>query len=333
MEEPAKENHSFELSKNQLENIPEEITTDLALRRGDTSKVSPDELNGLAKLIQTHLLDINNMHRSFNKEFGKVCNTLEALDKDYIQTMLIAMKSGEKAKEEAIVAQGDIEKSMVVQKQTIKALTQFKEKIDKYRNLAEIDSKKDKAAYSYNKLIILEKTVEGLITRINDQSQQLKSNDELIKRVYSQQHFFGMDALRNDLGETRNQLSELRTQLSELRTQVEQLSTSRKYQAKEIKELKDEKEKLENNVHLKDVDLIYDDVQIFKNEAKTLKDTIANQDKVIANLQNNLQALQDKSDEIESKLSNKIIIAYLLAGGSLAIVVIEFIFTIMLINR
>lgn len=326
MEEPAKENHSFELSKNQLENIPEEITTDLALRRGDTSKVSPDELNGLAKLIQTHLLDINNMHRSFNKEFGKVCNTLEALDKDYIQTMLIAMKSGEKAKEEAIVAQGDIEKSMVVQKQTIKALTQFKEKIDKYRNLAEIDSKKDKAAYSYNKLIILEKTVEGLITKINDQSQQLKSNDELIKRVYSQQHFFGMDALRNDLSETRNQLSELRTQ-------VEQLSTSRKYQAKEIKELNDEKEKLENNVHLKDVDLIYDDVQIFKNEAKTLKDTIANQDRVIAKLQNNLQDVQDKSDEIESKLSNKIIIAYLLAGGSLAIVVIEFIFTIMLINR
>lgn len=326
MEEPAKENHSFELSKNQLENIPEEITTDLALRRGDTSKVSPDELNGLAKLIQTHLLDINNMHRSFNKEFGKVCNTLEALDKDYIQTMLIAMKSGEKAKEEAIVAQGDIEKSMVVQKKTIKALTQFKEKIDKYRNLAEIDSKKDKAAYSYNKLIILEKTVEGLITKINDQSQQLKSNDELIKRVYSQQHFFGMDALRNDLSETRNQLSELRTQ-------VEQLSTSRKYQAKEIKELKDEKEKLENNVHLKDVDLIYDDVQIFKNEAKTLKDTIANQDRVIAKLQNNLQDVQDKSDEIESKLSNKIIIAYLLAGGSLAIVVIEFIFTIMLINR
>lgn len=326
MEEPAKENHSFEPSKNPLERIPEETTTDLALRRGDTSKVSGDELNGLAGLIQTHLLDINNMHRSFNKEFGKVCNTLEALDKDYIQTMLIAMKSGEKAKEEAIVAQGDIEKSMVVQKKTIKALTQFKEKIDKYKHLADIDSKEDKAAYSYNKLIILEKTVEGLITRINDQSQQLRANDELIKRVYSQQHFFGMDALRNDLSVTRNQLSELRTQ-------VERFSTSRKYLAKEIEELKDEKKKLENNVHLKDVDLIYDDVQIFKDEAKTLKDTIANQDKVIAKLQNNLQDLQNKSEEIEGKLSNKIIIAYLLAGGSLAIVVIEFIFMIMLINR
>jgi septal ring factor EnvC (AmiA/AmiB activator) len=75
----------------------------------------------------------------FIKEFGEVYNALEALDKEYIQAILISIKAAEQASQEAKDAQKDIERTIEIQKQTITVLKTFKEKLEKYEHLENID--------------------------------------------------------------------------------------------------------------------------------------------------------------------------------------------------
>lgn len=159
MEELEIQTHDFEESKKQLKKFSEETTTDLELRRVNSGKgvgeffgdlilgrgfninhtVTGDELNSLTNDIQKHLIDFNDMQRSFINEFGHVYSALESLDKDYIQAILIAVKSAQKANGEAKLAQDDIEKTIEEQKKIIKVLQQFKEKMDKFKHVVDVD--------------------------------------------------------------------------------------------------------------------------------------------------------------------------------------------------
>lgn len=145
--------------KKSAKKISEETATDLDLKKVDSGKgvgeffgdlflgrgigtdhiVKGSEWNALTADIQQHLIDINNMHRSFIGEIGHVYTALESLDKDYIQAILIAVKSAQKANGEAKIAQADIEKTIEEQKKIIKVLQQFKEKLDKFRHIVDVD--------------------------------------------------------------------------------------------------------------------------------------------------------------------------------------------------
>ena len=148
MNELTIQTHNFEESKHQLKIFSEQTTTDLELRKVDSSgglfglfdhRVTGDELNNLTSQIQGYLIDMNTLHTEFIKEFGQVYTALEALDKDYIQAILIAIKAAEKANVDVKVAQEDIKRTIELQKKTINVLKQFKDKIDKYKHLEDID--------------------------------------------------------------------------------------------------------------------------------------------------------------------------------------------------
>jgi hypothetical protein len=131
MSELVIKTHDFERSKNQLKEFLEQTPQDLELRKVDISggflglgdhKVRGYELNSLTAQIQEYLIDFNTLHTKFIKEFGQVYNALEALDKDYIQAILIAIKAAEKANNDIKAAQSDITKTIEIQKKTISAL-------------------------------------------------------------------------------------------------------------------------------------------------------------------------------------------------------------------
>lgn len=106
------EYHDFEKAKKEIKTFSEQTTTDLDLKRVDNSKdvgeflgdwffgrgvgldhmVTGEELNDLTSQIQTHLHNINNTQIKLIKEFGQVYSALEALDKDYIQAILVSLR-------------------------------------------------------------------------------------------------------------------------------------------------------------------------------------------------------------------------------------------------
>ena len=148
MDKIAIQSHNFEEAKNNLKAFSEEANTDLELEHVESKgglfklgnhQVTGTELNNSLSQIQKHLINLNSFDSKMIKEVGEIYNALEALDKDYIQIMLMEMEGIKKANNGVKRAQSDIKKTMKIQEKTIDVLTQFKEKLASYKHLDDID--------------------------------------------------------------------------------------------------------------------------------------------------------------------------------------------------
>ena len=160
MDELVIQNHNFEEAKQAIKEFSEQTTVDLHLNRvnskkefgewlgdalfggglGTDHKVTGGELNELTVQIQSHFQDVNETEIKLIKQFGEVYNALEALDKDYIQAILIAIKATEKTSEGIAETQEQIKKIVEDQKKTLEVLKKFKQKLDGYEHLKDVDA-------------------------------------------------------------------------------------------------------------------------------------------------------------------------------------------------
>ena len=133
MEELVIKNHDFEDAKLAIKEFSEQTTTDLDLKRvddkkgfgewlgdaifggglGTNHKVTGEELNELTVQIQSHLRSVNSTQIKLIKQFGQVYSALEALDKDYIQAILISIKATEETSKRIEATQEQIKKKTV----------------------------------------------------------------------------------------------------------------------------------------------------------------------------------------------------------------------------
>lgn len=90
--------------------------------------------------FQTYLIDLNRRDDVFINELRHVYEAFEALDIDYIQGILIAVKSAEKASQEAQRAQKDVDVTVDRLGQTYKSFNQFKDNINSIKHIKDIDT-------------------------------------------------------------------------------------------------------------------------------------------------------------------------------------------------
>ena len=138
--------HDFENAKQEIKEFSEQTVTDIDLRRVDSSKsageaitdwlwgrgigtdhiVKGAELNSVTSQVQECLQSVNATQIKLIKEFGQVYSALEALDKDYIQAILISIKATEKTSEGIQETQGQIGKIVENQRKTLEELKKKK---------------------------------------------------------------------------------------------------------------------------------------------------------------------------------------------------------------
>lgn len=187
--------HDFEAAKKEIKKFSEQTATDLDLRRVDDSKgvgeflgdlflgrgiglehnVTGDELNELTSQIQTHLHSINNTQIKLVKEFGQVYSALDALDKDYIQAILVSIKATEETSEGIQRTQEQIKKIVENQRKTLEELQKFKQKLDGYAHLEDIDKIWDTVKEHSDQLTEIEKQNEAIVTSV----QKSKEDEEI----------------------------------------------------------------------------------------------------------------------------------------------------------
>ena len=161
MDKMVVKQHDFENAKQEIKEFSEQTVTDIDLRRVDSSKsageaitdwlwgrgigtdhiVKGAELNSVTSQVQECLQSVNATQIKLIKEFGQVYSELEALDKDYIQAILISIKATEKTSEGIQETQGQIGKIVENQRKTLEELKKFKQKLDGYAHLGDIDKK------------------------------------------------------------------------------------------------------------------------------------------------------------------------------------------------
>ncbi|MGN0609880.1 MAG: hypothetical protein ACI4J6_11785 [Oscillospiraceae bacterium] len=411
MDELEIQAHDFEESKNQLKKFSEETKADLDLKRVDSEKgvgeffgdlflgrgigtdhiVKGYELNSLISDIQQYLIDNNNMQRSFIKEFGHVYTALESLDKDYIQAILIAVKSAQKANGEAKIAQADIEKTIEEQKKIIKVLQQFKDKLDKFKHIVDIDkmwielqeyqknttsiqnsltslkqfkNNMDKSKHlpdvdkMWSDLQKRTEDIESINSLLESQSESITELFSVKEIVDAIEHISDVDKLWQDVQTESKSIDSLEKSVEQLIAKIEEHKnllnsdkntltqiTSQKfiYAIDETKENVDEIvqrmdtvcndslimgktiddalsriEKIESINHLFDIDSMYEEIQ-------ELKETIANLNETKNSLVEQNTTLSNHIEKLEKSFAKRITIAYALVGGSIGLVIVEFV--------
>ena len=105
MNEIEKRRHNFDLAKNRLKEFSAKTEAELAIDRVRTDgdffgwgdhKVTGYELNRRLETIQKHFIAVNTTNNKVIKEFREVYNALDALDRDYIASIVANVRAIEK---------------------------------------------------------------------------------------------------------------------------------------------------------------------------------------------------------------------------------------------
>jgi len=136
MENKSIEGHNFKKQLSEIgklaQTTPRAITLPTFETKGNligwnAHNVTGKEANELVSNIQSAFIEANERFRTLYREFHKVYNAFNQLDKEYIRGILGAIESANKASEQAMLAQKDINKTIEGLKATVQVLKNFKE--------------------------------------------------------------------------------------------------------------------------------------------------------------------------------------------------------------
>jgi len=223
MNEIAIKQHSFEIAKNRLKEFSEKTETKLTLDTVDTDgffpfsdhRVTGQELNIRLANIQDHFATINETNNKIIREFREVYNALDVLDKDYITSIIANVKAIEKTSNDVRIQQNilkqhneklenqqnkldihqvEINKSVESISKIVNALKIFKDKLEEYRHLNDIDQiwrdiENHSSMLAENKrkeeqFLINLKTIEITNNDIRKQQDTLKKENEKLEKYY-----------------------------------------------------------------------------------------------------------------------------------------------------
>ena len=172
---------NFDKQKNELKKFADQPATCAEFKKFETSggffglgdhNVTGEEANELVAKLQSCIAEINERDKNVIKEFGEVYKTFEILDQEYINAILISLKSAEKASQEAKDAQKDIDDIIKAQQRTIDKLKEFKNQVNSYKHLPDIDG--------------LWVSVQQIDLGIEEMADSIGNYDDRIKKISSE---------------------------------------------------------------------------------------------------------------------------------------------------
>ena len=313
MNEIAIQKHSFEIAKNRLKDFSEKTEADLRITTVPTDgffpfsdhRVTGKELNDRLVDIQKYFITINDTSNKIIKEFREVYNALDVLDKDYITSIVANVKAIEKTSNDVRIQQNilkqhneklenqqnkldmhqvEINKSVESISKIVSALKIFKDKLEEYRHLNDIDQIW-RDIENHSSILAESKRKEEQFL-INLKTIEIANND-IIKQ---------QDTLKKEKEKLEKQYIELDTHQSET--------------DKNITILKTFKNKLDKYEHLNDIDQIWKDIKNFssiQNERKKREEQFFINLKAIKEINDNIiiqhNELVKEHNELTKQLS------------------------------
>lgn len=277
------ERHNFEKAKNNIKEFSLIQPEDLALQKVDEGrglfkvfnhKVTGAELNTLTNDIQNHLISFNDLNAKFVKEFAEVYNAFDALDKDYIQGILAAVKSAEHVSMEVKDAQKEIKRTVEIQKYTITVLQNFKEKLDKLNYLESIDEVWEDTQRFSTEL----RTMISQIQRIDDANEvhtdSIAALMQFKTELNQQKYLTSIDNLWQDTQNAKQSIYMLEQTLNSCKVAIDN-------QSKTINIVNNYVSELSKSEHAMHIDEIWENTQTLKESVAQLNNKAIKQAKSI----------------------------------------------------
>ena len=310
---PTNNSNLFIKNMNSLKKFSEQIPKEVDLPTVSTTgglfgwfdhKVTGDELNELTENIQDRMIDQNKTIVKIVKEISTIYDTFSALDKVYVQEILIVLNAAIRANEKANAniemiseqqkeingAQQDIKQLINQQQQIIQVLKNFKEKLENMKHLNDIDKIYNSSLNIQTKIETLDKTTAKQkinIEKVFD--EQTKFAESLVNLNNAN------DELNNNFNEAVCTLNELSTKLEKAAAQSTKnnLSTTRK-----IEEIKKAQTDFEKSVDTRQSELN----SLFTAKYASFEEALANCEQTVQELRlKNAAEIEQASDEIINK--------------------------------
>lgn len=320
--------HKFEIAKNNIHSLAQTVPN-VSLQRFPTEgsifscnehNITGNEANLLlVSPLQSTLIAQNSTIRSLFNIADEVYNALESLDKEYIQGIIVAVKSAEIASDQAktasnkantassqaleasrkaldastkaTTAQADIKRTIEALQATVRVLKEFKEKVTK--DLSSIASLNTRITSVNNKVQIVENKISNIAV-----------------------------SHKTDLAIIHQQVD----------TFVEKVNQATSRIDDDIEALKKYHNLLESYQHLSDVDVIWNNVEDHKTNLSGLhekldvfiKETSSRQER----LEKIIQRMEADHNLVLLQYNKKIKIAYWVGGSAVGLTVINYILQI-----
>lgn len=282
----------FEEAKKQIKALSQKVPSNVSLPAVATKgsiipwhnhNVTGTELNNVISRVQDAFISSNTRVRALYKEFEKVYNAFDQLDKEYIQAILLSVKASELVNQKVQVAQQDISKTIEGLKQAVYALKEFKDSVNKRLTVL---------SFLYTEGINEDQTFANRIDK------KLNDLDQIIDTC---EHIGDIDTIWQDVEVQKNDLNLLQKQVIDLLNQVNVTSNEVKL---DLQDLQLFKKKIESYQHLDQIDNIWSDSQIINDNLLQLQTQVSGLDVVIndtlVQIKDELSSLQAFRSVIES---------------------------------
>lgn len=294
--------HNFEDKKNEMrvfaQSMPQEIELSEFETKGGLFKwgnhtVTGTEMNSFTAEIQKHLIELNNRDKKIVSQFNNVYETFETLDKDYIQEILISIKSAETANKKA----NDAIKAL---KATTTKLSNFKASIESIEHLYNIDdiwnycqklqetipvlsnsvklSKENAQEIKHLKEILnaAKEQISDLSNLVNQQAEKLETIIAFTNELEKIAHLQDVDEMYDSLANAEKTLNAIGDELDSLKNDFSA-------QRSDVVSLLSFMEEMREFKHLNDIDDIWD-------KSREQQDNL---NKLQANLSSNTKSLDE----------------------------------------
>ena len=264
-----------------------------------------------------HLSCINNTQIKLTKEFGQVYSALEALDRDYIQAILKSIMATKETSEGIRKTQEQIKKIVENQRKTLEELKKFKQKLDGYAHLDDIDKIWNYCQKWYQEITLLSKDISAAtehsqenvkkidelraaVTAIEKETDDLSIQiSQMLKRLESVAAFTSeLETITHlqDIDEMWESLLTAHDSLKNISSDIEVIQKSAAKHQKEIDDLLLFIEKVSSLKHLMDVDVLWNCTEEQKLHLKEI-------DRIDDEQTGRLDVLTRKNEEITDRVS------------------------------
>lgn len=296
--------HNFDVAKQKIKDFSLIKTDDIKFLKIEEKafflfdhRVTGEELNEVIIQIQDYFQKYNDLNIEFIQQFGEVYKAFESLDKDYIDGILTAVKSAEKASMQAIDAQKDINKTIEIQKKTIAVLSNFKEELEKIKYLGNVDyiwENQERIERKLQNLASFDEELKQINIQQIEEIYLLKENYQELKQV-DLRNMEEIYSLKDNYQTIQLIMNQIKNDIIEHTNAIE--STQKKINA------------LYEMDHIQDVDKMWKDidenklvVEMIKSELNQTKEKTYDE---LVNLQNELKETKQELLKTEKNIENQ----------------------------
>lgn len=321
--------HHFESEKKKIQqfsnNTPSFPKFDLSKEKGflpwSDHNVTGKELNGLISNLQNRLGAYNKHIKDIYDAFKGIYNTFDYLDKEYINAICTSVQAAEKASQQALSAQKDINETIEALVNTVDVLEEFKNSVS--QDLSMLNSLTI-SIKSFNKKL---ENVEIELNRINHAHSAILKISSIIDNT---KHFNNIDEIWSDIQHHKSSLSNLSEYISSINKNVIRLNEiinivqnycnhlksyehlndvdsmwlSLQSHSSKIDNLNNFVSQLKNFKHLFDIDTIWDNLQEQSKGLKELNDTFnvsfAKLNETTAHINKDVENLNEYQQQLKS---------------------------------